>query len=135
MGIEPFLLASSLQLIAAQRLVRRLCVRCRVPYELDADRLVELGFETDAQTGHQVYRAKGCPECQGTGYRGRIGLFEVMTITQEMREAIISGATTAQIESMARAAGMLPLRQSGLQKILDGVTSVDEVLAETEHDV
>jgi type IV pilus assembly protein PilB len=135
MGIEPFLLASSLQLIAAQRLVRRLCLHCRTPHELDSEQLAELGFEAGVAEQRQIYHATGCPECQGTGYRGRIGLFEVMAITPEMRDAIIGGASTAQLESMARKAGMLNLLESGLQKILDGITSIDEVLAETDQAV
>jgi type IV pilus assembly protein PilB len=132
MGIEPFLLSSSLQLIAAQRLVRRLCVKCRTPHRLDAKHLEEFGLETDQEIGREVYRASGCPDCQGTGYRGRIGLFEVMPITQEIRDVIVAGTTTAEIESLALDSGMLTLRQSGLRKIRDGITSIEEVLSATE---
>ena len=133
MGVQPFLLASSLQLVAAQRLVRRLCIKCRTQHRIDAKQLAEFGLKADVEIGRVVYRASGCPDCQGTGYRGRIGLFEVMPTTQEIRDAIIAGATTAQIESLALEGGMLTLRQSGLRKVRDGITSIDEVLSATDH--
>ncbi len=131
MGIEPFLVANALILIVAQRLVRRLCNKCKVLNPLSPQVLIELGFLPDEIKNLKVYKPKGCSECNHTGYRGRIGLFEVMSITDEIRELIVSGAHAIEIRNKAIEQGMITLRRSGLEKIKNGITSVEEVVRET----
>lgn len=131
MGIEPYLVANALILIVAQRLVRRLCNKCKVINPLPPQSLIDLGFLPDEIKGLKVYKPKGCPECNNIGYRGRIGLFEVMSITDEIRELIVSGAHAIEIRNKAIEQGMVTLRRSGLEKIKMGITSVEEVLRET----
>ncbi len=131
MGIEPYLVANALILIVAQRLVRRLCNKCKVVNPLSPQALIDLGFLPDEIKGLKVYKPKGCPECNNIGYKGRIGLFEVMSITDEIRELIVSGAHAIEIRNKAIEQGMITLRRSGLEKIKMGITSVEEVLRET----
>ncbi|MGQ9618193.1 MAG: type IV-A pilus assembly ATPase PilB [Candidatus Aminicenantia bacterium] len=131
MGIEPFLVANSVLLIVAQRLVRRLCNKCKVINPLSPQALIEFGFLPDEIKNLKVYKPKGCSECNGIGYKGRIGLFEVMSITDEIRELIVSGAHTIEIRNKAIEQGMVTLRRSGLEKIKSGITSIEEVLRET----
>jgi len=131
MGIEPFLVTSSITLICAQRLVRRLCVHCREPYPLSVPALLHAGF--DAQDAETVVamRAVGCPHCRHTGYRGRVGLYEVMEVTDAIRDLVLAGAPVVELRRAAVAHGMVTLRQSGLRKVKDGVTSLEEVARET----
>jgi|CXWL01.1.fsa_nt_gi type IV pilus assembly protein PilB len=131
MGIEPFLVASSLNLVCAQRLVRRLCVHCAVDHPVPAVGLIQAGFSPeDAQ--HVVPRVgKGCERCNGTGYKGRVGLYEVMDVTEELRELILVGASALELRRKAIEQGMITLRQSGLHKVKSGVTTLDEVVRET----
>jgi len=131
MGIEPYLVANALILVVAQRLVRRLCNKCKVLNPLPPQSLIDLGFLPDEIKGLKVYKPKGCPECNNIGYKGRIGLFEVMSITDEIRELIVSGAHAIEIRNKAIEQGMITLRRSGLEKIKMGITSVEEVLRET----
>ncbi len=131
MGIEPFLVASSLNLVCAQRLVRRVCAHCQEPHPIPAQALVQAGFsQEDAKTVVPV-AGRGCDKCNQTGYRGRVGLYEVMEITDELRELILIGASAQELRRKAVEEGMLTLRSSGLRKVKDGVTSIDEVLRET----
>ncbi len=134
MGVEPFLLASSLQIVVAQRLVRRLCTKCRKLHHPEPDTLLDAGFDAAELDGLQVYRADGCKHCNHSGYRGRIGIFEVMSVSDAMRPAIAASASTADLEALALQEGMLTLRQSGLQKVRDGITSLEEILAVTQPD-
>ncbi|GAK51966.1 type IV-A pilus assembly ATPase PilB [Candidatus Moduliflexus flocculans] len=139
MGVEPFLVASSVLLIVAQRLLRRLCTECkqlkRVPSDIPRDVLVRSGFsEQDAEEITQVYgpaQNPKCPLCGGSGYKGRIALYEVMQMTGGLREMILQGGSTDEIRARANSEGMLTLRQSGLQKVRDGLTSLEEVLKVT----
>lgn len=131
MGIEPYLVANALILIVAQRLVRKLCNKCKVVNPLSPQALIDLGFLPDEIKGLKVYKPKGCNECNNIGYKGRIGLFEVMSITDEIRELIVSGAHAIEIRNKAIEQGMITLRRSGLEKIKMGITSVEEVLRET----
>ena len=131
MGIERFLVSSSLQLIVAQRLVRRLCKSCREVQSASPDSLVEIGFGLDEAQAVTVYHPVGCELCNGTGYKGRVGLFEVMPVTEVTREMVVNGATTSELRAQACTDGMITLRQSGLAKIWQGMTSVEEVLRET----
>jgi type IV pilus assembly protein PilB len=132
MGIEPFLVATSVQLICAQRLVRRICKGCKQEIKNPSEAtLVELGFEPQEIPTLKLYRGAGCKLCNGSGYKGRVGLYEVMEITPELREAIILNSTVVEMKKMAIAGGMITLRRSGLLKVLDGITTVEEVVRET----
>jgi type IV pilus assembly protein PilB len=131
MGIEPFLVASSLNLVCAQRLVRRVCSNCKEHEDLPPAALEHIGFSAEDARSVKVYRGKGCDKCNGTGYKGRVGLYEVMDITDELRELVLVGASALELRRKAVEEGMITLRGSGLRKIKDGVTSVEEVLRET----
>ncbi len=131
MGIEPFLVAGSVNLICAQRLVRRVCVRCAEPQPMSPEALVRLGF-SEEDAGRVIPTVgRGCESCRDTGYRGRIGLFEVMEISERFREMIIGRASARELRQQATKEGMLSLRQSGLKKIAAGVSTVEEVTRET----
>ncbi len=127
MGIEPFLVASSTVLIMAQRLVRRICKGCKEEMEVSPEALRDIGLPP----GTVVYKGKGCDKCNGTGYSGRQGLYEVMPITAEIRDLILDRASTSEIRDMAVQQGMLTLRDDGLVKIQKGITTIEEVLRET----
>ena len=131
MGAERFLVASSVQLIVAQRLVRRLCSQCREVAPCDPEALMEVGFAAEEAMAVTVYHPMGCDKCNETGYKGRVALFEVMQLSGRMSELILNGANNAELKVQARAEGMITLRESGLMKIWQGVTSVEEVLRET----
>ncbi|MFN2446818.1 MAG: type IV-A pilus assembly ATPase PilB [Vicinamibacterales bacterium] len=131
MGIEPFLVASSLNLICAQRLVRRVCGHCRVPDAVPPPALEQIGFSADDARAMTVFKGSGCDKCNHTGYKGRVGLYEVMEITDELRELVLVGASALELRRKAIEEGMVTLRGSGLQKIKAGVTSIEEVLRET----
>ncbi len=131
MGIEPFLVASSVHMIVAQRLVRRICSSCKEPFEVPNQALTTLGFKKDEIKSLQLFRGRGCDLCSGTGYKGRVGLYEVMDIDEQVRDLILTGASAYELREKAHEAGMMSLRMSGLQKIRDGVTTLDEVMRET----
>jgi type IV pilus assembly protein PilB len=131
MGIEPFLVATSVHLVGAQRLVRRVCSQCRAPRPVAPEGLLQAGFSPeDAETVTPVHGA-GCDRCNQTGYKGRVGLYEVMDIGDEIRELILRGAPGAELRRAAIAGGMITLRESGLRKVKDGLTSLEEVMRET----
>src|SRR4051795_2782714 len=131
MGIEPFLVASSVNLICAQRLVRRVCAKCKEDHPHAAQALVEAGFTQDEAQSVVPKKGKGCEICNGTGYKGRVGLYEVMEITEQLRELILVGASALELRKKAVEEGMITLRRSGLQKVIDGVTTIEEVARET----
>jgi type IV pilus assembly protein PilB len=131
MGIEPFLVATSVNLICAQRLVRRICVQCKEALQIQAPALMEAGFSADEASKVQVQHGKGCATCNNTGYKGRLGLYEVMEITDDLRELILVGASALELKKKAMEAGMITLRRSGLQKVAAGLTTMEEVLRET----
>ena len=131
MGIEPFLVASSVNLICAQRLVRRVCAKCKEDEPMPAAALVDIGFEKSVASTIVPKKGKGCETCRDTGYKGRVGLYEVMEVGNELRELILVGASSLELRKKAQEEGMLTLRQSGLRKIQDGVTTVEEVTRET----
>jgi type IV pilus assembly protein PilB len=131
MGIEPFLVATSVHLIAAQRLVRRICKACKEEVPAPQKVLVEAGFSPEEAKKVKLYKGKGCPPCNGTGYKGRVGLYEVMEITDDIRELVLVGASALELRKKAIENGMISLRGSGLRKIKDGVTTLEEVLRET----
>ncbi len=131
MGIEPFLVATSVNIIQAQRLIRKICKDCKEEVHIPVEGFVEIGFsEEEAQT-MKAYKGKGCTVCNNTGYKGRIGLYEVMEITDELRELIIIGASAIELRKKAVDLGMITLRGSGLHKLRDGVTTIEEVVKET----
>ncbi len=134
MGIEPFLVANSLLLICAQRLVRRVCSNCKVEDKVPKKALVDIGFTPEEAEDLVVYKGEGCDVCGGTGYKGRVGLFEVMPITEEISEMILIGASARELKRKAIEQGMITLRRSGLIKIKNGVTTIEEVLRETVKD-
>jgi type IV pilus assembly protein PilB len=131
MGIPPFLVASALSLILAQRLGRKICKDCRQPYDADEDSLVPYGHVPQGLGVVQFYKGKGCHTCSFTGMKGRVAIYEVMPVTEELREMILRNAPTAEIREMALSQGMKTLRQNALQKVLDGVTTIEEVLRVT----
>jgi len=131
MGIEPFLVATSVHMVVAQRLVRRICTFCKEPSELAPAALVAAGFSEHEARTIKLFRGRGCERCSATGYKGRVGLYEVMEIDEEMRELILTGASANELRQKAIERGMLTLRSSGLQKVREGMTTVEEVLRET----
>jgi len=132
MGIEPFLVGTAVNLIQAQRLVRRICSNCKIEItDVPSKTLIEIGFPPDAVGTFKIFKGRGCGVCNGTGYKGRVGLYEVMEISEGIRDLIMVGATAVEIKRKALEEGMLTLRMSGLEKIKQGVTTIEEVLRET----
>ena len=131
MGIEPFLVASSVNLICAQRLVRRICANCKIDHPAPPPALVQAGFSADDSKSVVPKKGKGCEKCNQTGYKGRVGLYEVMEITDELRELVLVGASGLELRRKAIEEGMLTLRMSGLRKVKDGLTTIEEVARET----
>ena len=134
MNVEPFLIADSVILIAAQRLVRRICKKCAQPQKIPAKTLIEIGFSPEEAESATILQARGCDVCNGTGYKGRTALFEAMEITAEIRDLILTRAQAKEIKNMAMEQGMITLRRSGLIKIKGGITTLEEVLRETIKD-
>lgn len=131
MGIEPFLVASSVLLIVAQRLIRKICMECKEEYKVPLEALVDIGFSEEEARKVQIYKGRGCPLCGNTGYKGRVGLFEVLEVTDNIRELILVGASALEIRRKAVEEGMMTLRVSGLEKLRLGSTTIEEVLRET----
>ncbi len=134
MNVEPFLIADSVVLIVAQRLVRRLCQKCKTPHKLPVKALVDIGFTAEEAKAGQVWKAAGCDACNNSGYKGRIALFEVLPIDEEVREEILMRAHSREIKKRELEKGMITLRRSGLIKIMNGITSIEEVLRESVKD-
>jgi type IV pilus assembly protein PilB len=131
MGIEPFLVATSVNLIQAQRLIRRICKDCKRESPTPPEALAEIGFPADEAQTLKTHKGQGCSTCNNTGYKGRVGLYEVMEITDEIRELILIGASAMELRKKAIEDGMITLRESGLHKIRAGITTVEEVVRET----
>ena len=131
MGIEPFLVATSVNLICAQRLVRRICKDCKQAIDVPKQALIDIGFSPEDAGNIRVQKGRGCGTCNNSGYKGRVGLFEVMEISEEIREMILTGCSAMELRRQAIEEGMLTLRRSGLEKIKQGVTTIDEVVRET----
>ena len=134
MGIPPFLISSSLLLVIAQRLVRRICLECREPVRVPVSALIDVGFRPEEAEGVQAYAGKGCATCAQTGFKGRIALHEVMWLTPEVQEAIVRQRPANELKELAVKAGMRTLRQSGLRKVATGTSTIDEVLRVTFAD-
>jgi type IV pilus assembly protein PilB len=131
MGIEPFLVATSVNLICAQRLVRKICANCKEPLKVPEQAMLDAGFTTDEIPKTEINVGKGCGTCNKTGYKGRVGLYEVMEINDELRELILVGASALELKKKAMDNGMITLRRSGLTKVAAGLTTIEEVLRET----
>ena len=131
MGIEPFLVATSVHLICAQRLVRRICADCKVEDEVSPQVLIDAGYTPEEAKTVKVYKGQGCSTCGNKGYKGRVGLYEVLEITDELRELILVGASALELKRKAIEQGMISLRRSGLIKAAAGVTTLEEVIRET----
>ena len=133
MGVPPFLVASAVKLVMAQRLLRRICKECKVEYEPEPEKLEILGIDPDEvkKKGLKFYKGEGCPACNGTGYKGRIAVFEVMPITREIQKLIIEGASALEIEEVASKQGMRTLRQEAIDRMFEGITTIDQVITET----
>jgi type IV pilus assembly protein PilB len=131
MGIEPFLVASSVNLICAQRLVRRICTKCKQAHPLPQQALLDVGFTVEESAVVTPMKGTGCQACNNTGYKGRVGLYEVMDVTEGLRELILVGASALELRRKAIDEGMITLRRSGVRKIGEGVTTIEEVVRET----
>jgi type IV pilus assembly protein PilB len=131
MGIEPFLVASSVNLICAQRLARRICANCKEPHPMPPAALVQAGFTEEEAEAVSPMRGAGCEKCNKTGYKGRVGLYEVLEVTDEIRELVLVGASALELRKKAIDEGMITLRRSGLRKVQAGMTTIEEVVRET----
>jgi type IV pilus assembly protein PilB len=134
MGIEPFLVASAVNLITAQRLGRRVCKECKEVEEIPKQALIEAGVSPEEVDDYICYRGTGCDVCNNTGYKGRVGIYQVMPMFEEIRELILAGANTAEIKRESMRLGVKTMRQSALIKLKEGVTSFEEVLRCTVTD-
>ncbi|MBI3404312.1 MAG: type IV-A pilus assembly ATPase PilB [Acidobacteria bacterium] len=131
MGIEPFLVATSVQIICAQRLGRKICANCKEPLDMPEQALIDAGFTPQEAKTVKIFHGKGCSVCNNSGYKGRVGFYEVMEITDELRELILVGASALELKKKALEQGMISLRRSGLTKVAAGVASLEEVIRET----
>jgi type IV pilus assembly protein PilB len=135
MGVEPFLLTSSTNLIAAQRLVRRICSSCKAPAEVSPEALINVGVDpAEVQAGFPTFHGKGCPNCNQTGYKGRLAIYEIMVMHESLKELILRGASTADLKREAVKLGMSTLRMSAIQKMKDGLTTIEETVRVTDTD-
>lgn len=132
MGIEPFLVSSCVRVVCAQRLVRRVCPSCAQPSTVSREVLTGVGFSAESAAAVKLMVGRGCSSCRHSGYRGRVGLFEVMVVTDALRTLTLQGASSHALRRLAITEGMLSLRQSGLEKIAAGLTTIDEVTRETD---
>ncbi len=134
MGIEPFLVTASVNLIAAQRLARKICLDCKEEINIESSVLEEIGFEQNQIKGAQFYKGVGCQTCGETGYKGRVALYEVMPMSEKLKEMVLQGCSTAELKAQMIDGGIKTLRMSALSKALDGTTTIDEVLRVTAAD-
>ncbi|RME84788.1 MAG: pilus assembly protein PilB, partial [Planctomycetota bacterium] len=131
LGVEPFLISATLEAILAQRLVRRICVKCRTEYEPSNEELYELGLKREDVYGKSFYYGRGCKQCNNSGYRGRRAIYEIMLANEKIRELINARASTSKLKAAAKENGMRTLRESGLMAIYEGDTTIEEVVRET----
>jgi type IV pilus assembly protein PilB len=131
MGVPTFLITATVEAILAQRLVRKVCMQCREEYTPPREIIDDLELTSDQIRGKRFYRGAGCELCNNTGYKGRVGLFELMIMTNDMRDKIMNNAQTDELRELARKQGMVPLRQAGIKCCFEGVTTPDEVVRET----
>src|SRR6185436_3513998 len=131
MGVPPFLVSSALTVILAQRLGRKVCKECKEPYEMEEEELAAYGYVPQGRGKVKLHRGRGCPTCAGTGMKGRVAIYEVMPVSEEIRALILRNAPTVEIKDMALSQGMKTLRHNAIQKVLDGVMPLEEVLRVT----
>ncbi len=131
MGVPPFMITATVEAILAQRLVRRICTECRTEFEPSDELLMELQLPIEQARRYKFYYGKGCARCNNGGYKGRVGLYELMNVTDDLRDMIATNASTDEMRNLARSQGMTTLREAGLKLIFDGVTTIDEVVRET----
>ena len=131
MGVQPFLITATVEAILAQRLVRRICGACKEEYVPDSETLTDLELTSDQVAGKTFFRGRGCDKCSGSGYKGRLGLYELLIMTDELRDLVVRNASTEEIRDLARKAGMVTLRDSGMINMFEGHTTADEVIRET----
>jgi type IV pilus assembly protein PilB len=134
MGIPTFLITATVEAILAQRLVRRICTKCREETDPAMEILYDLGVTEETRPNYKFYRGKGCDNCNNTGYKGRIGLFELMVMNDVLRDMIMQNATTDDLRAKAESFGMITLRDYGKKFVFEGFTTADEVVRETVHD-
>jgi type IV pilus assembly protein PilB len=131
LGLEPFLVTATLEAIVAQRLVRRICLNCKTEFKPTEELLMELELTPEDVGDRVLYYGKGCDYCNNTGYRGRMGIYEIMAMNDRLRELVMRHASTAVLRNEAVKSGMRPLRDTGLMAIYDGITTIEEVVKET----
>jgi type IV pilus assembly protein PilB len=130
-GIEPFLLSATLEMVIAQRLVRQICLKCKAPYQPSEEELMSLNIRPQDVVNQRFFYGKGCEVCKNTGYKGRTAIFEMLDINDNINELILSRASATQIRTVAQRAGMRGLREAGIQKVFAGITTIEEILKET----
>jgi len=131
LGLETFLITATLEGVIAQRLVRRICLNCKTAFEPSEAMLMEIGLTPEDVGDKELYYGRGCDQCNNTGYRGRIGLYEIMVLNDELRDLIMNNASTNVLREAARRSGMRTLRENGLAVVFDGITTIEEVARET----
>jgi type IV pilus assembly protein PilB len=134
MGVEPFLITASVNLVLAQRLARKICVDCKTELPFDKQVMIDIGFSEEQMVGAKLMKGAGCKTCNNTGYKGRVALYEVMRFTESLKEMVLQGASTAELKAAAIRNGMATLRASGIKKVLDGVTTTEEIMRVTMAD-
>jgi len=134
MGVEPFLVTASLNLVLAQRLARKICQECKTEIAVDEATLLDVGYKKEELSKCRAYKGAGCPKCSGSGYKGRIALYEVMPFTDKLKELVLQGASSADIKIEMIRGGVKSLRMAGLSKVIDGVTTIEEVVRVTAPD-
>jgi len=131
MGVQPFLITATVEAILAQRLVRRICAECRTQFEPSDELLMELQLPLAQARKYKFYYGRGCQRCNNTGYKGRCGIYELLDVTDDIRDLVAENASVDDIRNLGRSQGMTTLRESGLKLIFDGMTTIDEVVRET----
>jgi type IV pilus assembly protein PilB len=134
MGVEPFLITASVNLVLAQRLARKICADCKQPIKLERQHLIDVGFNDEQIAKAKLMKGAGCRTCNGSGYKGRVALYEVMRFTENLKEMVLQGSSTAELKAAAIKNGMNTLRMSGILKVMDGVTTTEEIMRVTMAD-
>ena len=134
MGVEPFLITATVEAIQAQRLVRKICQECRTPYDPTREQVMELNMPPDTFKGKQFFYGEGCAKCNNLGFKGRTGLYELLMMNDDVRDMVSRGASTDQIRAYSRKLGTQSLRDCGLEALLNGISTLDEVVRETVTD-
>ena len=134
MGVEPFLITASVNLVLAQRLARKICVDCKAPTTVETSALKDIGFTDEQIAKGKLMKGTGCRTCNSSGYKGRVALYEVMRFNDALKEMVLGGSSAAELKMGAIKNGMMTLRMSGIQKVLDGVTTTEEILRVTMAD-